>query len=454
MNITQTTKGENLVSIKISVEKADYEEQLNKSLHQLRQRANVPGFRAGMVPMGMIKKMYGTSAKIEVLNNLVSDSLNKHIVDSKLNLIGYPMNDLDNQQPNDLESQDNMDFYFEAALRPEINVDYTNTMVDFYHIVPEEEDIQRTIDDIVERNPNTSHPETVGENDRLEVKIREAKDGQEVEGGYEKDGLYFNMSQIKNKTQRKKFIDKEVGSEFIVNFAKVFGSEEEAAKILGEGAPAASDFNVIIDDAIRNEKPELDEEFFKKIFPNQEIKDLDAFKTAVKAEMEKQHEAETDPILFNRMIDELVAAVKFDLPDAFMKRWIVENSQGNLNAEDVENNYENDYVKGIRWQLIEDSIVKANPELIIKDEEVKDFVLKQIFPGIDYATLEDDMKANLDKIAANYLKDDKQVEQLKNQLADVKMTAFLKGKMNINYTETTAADFMKQLEKENKSKKK
>ena len=452
MNITQSAKGENLISIKISIVKADYEEQLNKSLHQLRQRANVPGFRAGMVPMGMIKKMYGTSAKMEVLNNLVSDSLNKHIVDNKLNVIGYPLSDLENQQPNDLEHQDDMDFYFEAALRPEINIDYTNTMVDFYHIVPEEEDIQRAIDDIVSRNPNTSHPETVGEDDRIEIKIREAKDGKEVEGGFQKDGLYFNMSQIKNKTQRKKFIDKEVGSEFIVNFAKVFGSEEEAAKILGQDAPAASDFNIIIDDAIRNEKPELNEEFFKKIFPKDEIKDLDAFKQAVKGEMEKQFVAETDPILFNKMIDELVAAVKFDLPDAFLKRWIVENSQGKISAEDVERNYEKDYVKGLRWQLIEDSIAAANPELIVTDEELKQFVLKQIFPGIDYATMEDDMKANLDKIAANYLKDAQQVEHLKNQLADVKMTNFLKGKMNINYTETNYKDFLKKLEEDRKEK--
>ena len=450
MNITQTAKGDNLVSIKISIEKADYEEKLNKSLHQLRQRANVPGFRAGMVPMGMIKKMYGTSAKMEVLNTLVSDSLNKHIVDNKLNVIGYPLSDLENQQPNDIEHQDQMDFCFEAALRPEINIDYTNTMVDFYHIVPEEEDVQRAIDDLLERNPNTSHPETVGEDDRLELKIREAKNGKEVEGGYQRDGLYFSMSQIKNKTQRKKFIDKEVGSEFIVNFAKVFGSEEEAAKILGQDAPAASDFNIIIDDAIRNEKPELNEEFFKKIFPKDDIKDLDAFKQAVKGEMEKQFTAETDPILFNKMIDELVAAVKFDLPDAFLKRWIVENSQGKISAEDVEKNYETDYVKGLRWQLIEDSIASANPELIITDEELKTFVLKQIFPGIDYETLEDDMKANLDKIAANYLKDAQQVEHLKNQLADIKMTSFLKGKMNINYAETNYKDFMKKLEEDRK----
>lgn len=454
MNITQSIKGENLISIKMNVEKADYEELVNKTLKQMRQKANMPGFRPGMVPMGMIKRMYGTTAKMETLNDLVSENLNKYIFDNKLDLIGYPLSDLDQQQPADLENAENFDFYFEAALRPEINVDFTNTMVDFYHIVPTDEEVGNVIDDLLTRNPNTSHPETVGEDDRIEIKIREAKNGKEIEGGFQKDGLYFNMSQIKNKTQRKKFVGKEVGSEFVVNFAKVFGSEEEASMVLGKDAPTASDFNIIIDDAIRNEKPELNGEFFEKIFPKKDIKDLDAFKAAVKVEMEKQHEAETDPILFNKMIDELVEAVKFNLPDNYLKRWITDNSQGKITAEDVEKNYESDYVKGLRWQLIEDSIVKANPELVIKDEELKDFVLRQIFPGIDYASLEDDMKANLDKIAANYLKDQEQVNHLKNQLADIKMTAFLKGKMNINYTDTTAADFMKKLEKERKANKK
>jgi len=452
MNITQTAKGENLLSIKISVEKADYQETVEKTLKQMRHRANVPGFRPGMVPMGMIKKMYGASAKMEALNTVVSESLNKHIVDNKLDLLGYPLSDTELQQPADIENEDNFDFYFEAALRPEINVDYTNTMVDFYHIVPTDEEVDKVVEDLQQRNPNTSHPETVGENDRLEMKVREAKDGKEVEGGFEKDGLYIHMDQIKDEDSRKQLIGKEVGSEFIINMAKAFGSEEAVTKVLGNDAPAGSDYNIIIDDAIRDEKPELDEEFFKKIFPKEEIKDLDAFKKAVKAEMEKQHEAETDPILFSKMIDELVAAVKFDLPDAYMKRWIVDNSQGKITAEDVEKNYEKDYVKGIRWQLIEDSIVKANPELIIKDEEVKDFVLKQIFPGIDYATLEDDMKANLDKIAANYLKDEQQVNHLKNQLADIKMTKFLKGKMNINYSEVSSSEFMKKLEEERKAK--
>ena len=450
MNITQSTKGENLISIKISVEKADYQETVEKSLRQLRQRANVPGFRPGMVPMGMVKKMYGANAKMEALNTVVSDALNKHIADNKLDLIGYPLSDNEQQQPADLENQDDIDFYFEAAIRPEINIDYTNTMVDFYHIIPTDEEVDKVIEDLIERNPDTSHPETVGENDRLEMKVREAEDGKEVEDGFQKDGVYIHMDQIKDEECRKQLIGKEVGAEFIINLAKAFGSEEAVAKILGEEAPVDSDYNIIIDDAIRNEKPELNEDFFEKIFPKQDVKDLDTFKQKVKAEMEKQHEAETDPILFNKMIDELVAAVRFDLPDAFLKRWIVENSRGEVKAEDIEKNYEKDYVKGLRWQLIEDSIVKANPELIITDEELKNFVLRQIFPGIDYATVEDDMKANLDKIAANYLKEEAQVNQLKNQLADVKMTAFLKGKMNINYAETNYKDFLAKLEEERK----
>ena len=452
MNITQSTKGDNLISIKISVEKSDYQETVEKTLKDMRRRANVPGFRPGMVPMGMIKKMYGASAKMEALNTVVSDSLNKHIMDNKLDLIGYPLSDLDQQQPADLDKEEDIDFYFEAALRPEINVDYTNTMVDFYHIIPTDEEVDKVVEDLQQRNPDTSHPETVGENDRLELKVREAEDGKELEGGFQKDGLFIHMDQIKDKESREMIVGKEVGAEFIINFTKAFDSEEAVAKVLGEDAPVDSDYNIIIDDAIRDEKPELNEDFFEKIFPKQEVKDLDTFKQKVKAEMEKQHEAEADPILFNKMVDELVAAVHFDLPDAFLKRWLVENSRGEIKADDIEKNYEKDYVKGLRWQLIEDSIVKANPELIITDEELKNYVLRQIFPGIDYNTLEDDMKANLDKIAANYLKDGKQNEQLKNQLADVKMTQFLKGKMNINYTDTTPEDFVKKLEEERKSK--
>ena len=450
MNTTQTPKGEHLVSIQINVAKEDYEPQVKKELNKLQKKANIPGFRAGMVPFGMIKKMYGPQATIEVLNTMVSETLNNYIFDNKLDLIGYPLSDLDHQQPVDFDSQDSLDFFFEAALRPEIHVDFSKSAIDFTHVIADDKSVDKTIEELVERNPIVSHPETVEENDTLELKVREAQNGEEVDGGFQKDYVMFPVNDIRTKTLKKKVIGKEVGSEFIVNFAELLGSEEKVTKLLGENAPAASDFNIIIDDIRREEVPVLDEEFFKKIYPNKDITDLETFRAYVKADMERQYESETDRILFTKMIDNLVDNTPFTLPDAFLKRWIAENNQGKLSAEDIEKNYDSNYSKGLRWQLIEDSIVKENTDLAIKDEEVNAFLRSQIFPGLDYETMDDDMKGRIDKITENYLKNEDQVNNVKNQLADLKMTAFLKTKMKINYTDKTYDDFVKDLEAETK----
>ena len=452
MNTTQTQKGEQLISIQINVVKEDYEPQVKKELNKLKQKAQVPGFRPGMVPFGMIKKMYGAQATIEVLNTLVSETLNNYILENKLDLIGFPLSDPEHQQPVDFEGQDSIDFFFEAATRPEIKVDYTKAKVDFAHVIADDAAIDKTIEELIGRNPDITHPETVGEDDILELKVREAEDGQELEDGFKKDYVLLDLKDVRTKTNKKKFIGKEVGAEFIVNLSVMLGSNEKAAKILGNDAPADSDYNIIIDDIRHEVKPELNEEFFKKIFPDKEIKDADAFRAAVKEEMEKQYTNETDRILFTKMIDALVDNTPFNLPDEFLKRWIYENNQGKLSVEDIEKNYADNYSKGLRWQLIEDSIVKENMELAITDEEVRGFLRSQIFPGLDYNTMDDDMKGRLDKIVDNYLKNEEQVNNLKNQIADVKMTNFLKTKMAINYTDQTYDDFVKTLEAESKKK--
>ena len=197
MNTTQTQKGEQLISIQINVLKDDYEPQVKKELNKLKQRAQVPGFRPGMVPFGMIKKMYGAQATVEVLNTLVSDALNKYIVDNKLDLIGFPLSDPDKQQPADFESQESLDFFFEAALRPEIKVDYSKLSIDFAHVVADDATLDKTIEELIERNPEITHPETVGENDILQLKVREAEDGNEIEGGFKKDYVLLDLKDVK-----------------------------------------------------------------------------------------------------------------------------------------------------------------------------------------------------------------------------------------------------------------
>jgi len=447
MNTTQTSKGENLISIKVSLNKSDYEKTVNDQLKKFQHKANIPGFRVGKAPMGMIKKMYGPSVLVEEVNKLVSDELNKHITENKLNLIGYPLNDMEQQQPEDLENAEELNFFFEAAIRPEIKPDLGAIKMEFSKIIANEEEINKTVDSLIERNPIITHPEKIGENDKIEAKICEAEDGQELEDGFKKT-VRFDMNQIK-KTSRKQLLDKEEGAEFIFNFEKAAG-EKEAKKILGEDAPTDSDFNIIIDGITHEEKPELNEEFFNTIFPNQEVKDVETFRSKVKEEMEKQYEAETDPILFNKMIDKLIDEVKFDMPDGFVKRWIVTNSQGKVTDEEMEKNYESNYAKGIRWQMIEDAIVKDNLDLVVKDEELRDFVAHQIFPGTDLNSLDEKTKEQILSIADNYLKREDQQERLRNQMADVKMTRFLKEKMDITYKETTYEAFLEELKKDSK----
>lgn len=448
MNITQTSKGDNLISIKINILKEDYEAKVNASLKTFQRKANVPGFRPGKVPFGMVKKIYGTSVFMEELNKLISEGLNNHIIDNKLDLIGYPLNDTDYKEPMDPEKQAELDFHFVAATKPEINVDYAKFSMDFFKIVPTDEEVEKAIESIVERNPNRLHPETVGNEDAIEIKVKEAdENGNEIEEGYAKT-FSMHLDQVTDDESKNMLIGKELGSEFIFNFAKALGSDEAAANVLGKDAPANSNYNIIIDDIVRNEKPELNEEFFEKVFPGKEIKDLNAFKAAVKVEMEKQYLAESDRILFNKIIEKLVTEIEFALPDTFLKRWIVENSQGKITEEDAEKNYDNNYVKGLRWQLIEDAIVKQNTDLIVKDDEVREFMKRQFFPGLDLESLDDDMKERLDNLATSLMKNDEQVDNMRNQLADMKMTHFLKDKITINYKEVNYEEFAKAIAEE------
>ena len=346
MNTTQTLKGELLAGIQVTLVKADYEAEVTKALKDYQHKATLPGFRQGKVPFGMIKKMYGQGVLIEKINQKVSEALNNHIIENKLDVIGYPLPDLEQGQPNDLDTQEELNFYFEAALKPEINVVLKDHKIEDFNIKASEEEIDRTIKSIQDNN-------------------------------------------------------------------KV---EEQPA--------------------------ELNEELFAKIFPGQEVKDVETFRAKVAVEMEKQYVLEAERMFYNRAVDQLVEKIKFNLADTFLKRWIVENSEGKITAEEVENNYDNSYVKSLRWQLIEEALVKQNPELIIKEEEVRNFVRSMYFGHMNVETLDEETKKRLEDIIDAIIKDDNQRQNINNQIADKKLTAYLKENMTVTVVDTDYEGFV------------
>ena len=347
MKTIQTAKGDLLAGIQIDINKADYAEDVKKELKNYQHKATLPGFRQGKVPFGMIEKMYGSAVTFDKLNKKVSEALNNHIIENKLDVMGYPLSDPDKQQPTDPETQETMSFFFEVGLKPEIKVELGKIAMNDYNIKASDKEIDETIKRIQEGNKK---------DDKL---------------------------------------------------------------------------------------PELNEELFKMIFPGKDIKDVETFRKEIATEMERQYVVEAERMFLNNAIDKLVSEVKFDMPDAFLKRWIVANSEGKISEEDVEKNYDNVYSKTFRWQLIEETIAKANPELVLKEEELREFVTKMYFGNLDLAGMDEDMKKRLDGIVDSVLKDENQRENIKNQVADNKVTAFLKKAMKVKVVDTDYEGFVK-----------
>ena len=346
MKTTQTAKGDLLATIQIDIEKADYAEDVKKELKNFQHKATLPGFRQGKVPFGMVEKMYGQSVAFDQLNKKVSEALNKHIVENKLDIMGYPLNDPEKQQPVDPMSDDTKSFFFEIGLKPEVKVELDKVTINDYNIKASDKEIDATISRIQEGNKKDDKP------------------------------------------------------------------------------------------------AELNEELFKLIFPGKDIKDVETFRKEVAAEMERQYVVEAERMFFNNAVDKLVEEIKFDMPDSFLKRWIVANSEGKITEEDAEKNYDNTYSKSFRWQLIEESIVKANPELVLKEEELREFVTKMYFGNLDLAGMDEDMKKRLDGIVDSVLKDENQRQNIQNQVADNKLTAFLKKAMKVKVVDTDYEGFV------------
>lgn len=349
MNITQTAKGDLLATIQINLVKADYEEDVNKTLKNYQHKTTMPGFRQGKVPLNMIKKMYGQTVLMEKLNKKVSEALNNYLNDNKLDIIGYPLPDPNKEQTVNPENQEEINFYFEVAFKPVINLNLKDYQINDYNIKASEDDIDKTIKNIQDNNK--------------------------------------------------------------------------------------------VDD-----KPaELNEDLFNKIFPNQEVKNIDNFRSKIAVEMEKQYKIESERMFYNKAIDKLVEEVKFVMPDNFLKRWIVENSKGKITAEDVEKDYDNTYSKSFKWQIIEEIIIKQNPDLIIKEEETRNFVRESYFKHIDTEKMDDDTKKKLNEIIDTILKDEEQNRNINNQLIENKLTAYLKKNMNVSVINIDYDGFVKAL---------
>lgn len=456
MNVTKETTGDLTAVLKIEVSSEDYKEAVEKELKNYRKKANMPGFRPGQVPMGLIKKMYEKPVRAEQVQNVMTEAMYKYIDDNKIELLGTPMANNEKTPQIDWDNQFDYTFYFDIALQPSFDIDLGSQNTTYYRITPTDDILNRFVEDIQRRFGKFEVPETVGENDLVYGEIKELdQEGNVKEGGIQTP-TSLSVDLISMVTIKKKFLGAKKDDVIVFNLAKAFKNVTELAAMLRIDKEKAKEFKSDVEFRIssisRITKHELNEELYSKAYANRNIKTEEEFRQAAKEDLVNTYSKEADRYFLNETSKQLVETSKIELPDEFMKRWLVETNQGKVEEKEITDNY-NTYRDSIKWQLIESKLMEKYKLEVSKDEiktYYKDALISNYFPVVENETEEqkNEREKSIEKIADNMLENKEQGKQVYEYLFDQKLTATLKSQTKCEIKEISMEDFSQLIKKQ------
>lgn len=436
MNISRENATQLSAYIKIELEPADYQTAVANELKAYRKKVQLNGFRAGMVPAGLVKKMYGKAILAEEVNKIISDKLQQYIADEKLDILGQPIPAKDEETVADFENPDKFVFWFEIGLAPEFELHLDKLSVPHYKIEIDDDMVAKYEDDLRRRYGQLTSPEKAAEEDLLGGEfVQLDADGQVLEGGFNvKTSIAINTLGLK--TIQKKFIGKAVHDAIDFPIQKAFKNTTDLAAMLHiskeEAEKLEGDARFTIESISHIDPAELNEDLYKKVYPSADIKDEAGFKDAIRNEAERFYGRDTDRKFMNDVIDNLVEKTAITLPDDFMKRWILQGDtnrkagEAALTPEIVEKEYPV-YANSIKWQLIESRLIKDN-NIDIKPEDLRAFyrdrVLSQYFP---IQSQDEETNKRIDRVIDSMMQNQEEIKRVYDAMMDEKMTEiFLK----------------------------
>ncbi len=421
-------------TVEVRLTKNEVETEVNKALKDYQRKATMPGFRVGKVPFGMVKKMYGSAITAEQINKKVSDALNNHLEENKIQFLGYPVADYERSGRIDFDSQDEYNFYFLLGLKPVLNFDLSSLSMEYAKVTVDDAEVNRTIEKMLTDYPRTINPEQVANGDRIVLKAVEADEsGRELENGYQTQ-MTINLGSEDHSSLVEVFSGRPDGDEFLINFSDYFAKEKVVELLhLGDENQHLADrpFNVVIDEIQRTEPSVLDEEFFGRMFPGQEINTEEAFRARIAEEIQKHFDSQADYLLYIQVLKQLLTEENIPLPDNFLKRWLIENAAGRENETDIEKNFES-YKKSFRYQLFTEQLKSEFPELIVSIDEVKQFAFNRYYGPYLSAFGNDEafVKKLMDGMD-DILRKNGEGERILNQLEENKMVSLFREKVQL-----------------------
>lgn len=436
----------------ITFGKDDYQAEVDKQLKDYRKKANVPGFRPGQVPMGMIKRRFGTSVKMDVVNKLLGEKLYGYVRENKIQMLGEPLPS-DKQKEIDPEKDEEMEFVFDIAVAPEFKAELTSAdTVDYYDIDVDDKLVDGQVDMFRSRTGHYDKAEAYdpAQNDMLKGDLRELDaDGNAKEDGVVVESAVIMPEYIKVDEQKALFNDAKPGSVITFNPKKAYpDNDAELTSLLNidkeKAATMESDFTYLVTEISRFVKGEVNQELFDTVFGKDAVKDEAAFRQKIAEGIKLQLTADTDyKFLFDvrAYLEDKVGELQF--PDALLKRVMLNNNK-DKDEKFVDDNYEAS-IKELKWHLIKEQLVAAN-EIKVDDKDLKSVAkdaTRAQFAQYGMSNVPDEY---LEKYAEDMLKERKNIDSLVDRAIDVKLIAALKSVVKLNKKTVSLDDFNKMMQ--------
>ncbi|WP_108802195.1 trigger factor [Aquimarina sp. Aq107] len=440
MNISKEQLDDLNAVVTVDIAKADYSDKVDNILKDYRKNANIPGFRKGHVPMGLVKKQYGRAVLVDEVNKLLQDALNKYLTEEKLDVLGNP---LPKEQENFDWDSDDYSFEFELGLAPKFEVKLNGKKaITHYKIVASDEMIDNQIKTI-QKQYGKLVPKDAAEKDDL-IAGTFVNEEKEIN-----NQTTISLDKIKGKRNLDKFIGSKVGDVLTLKTKGLFSDDQDLINALKVSQDDAKGLEVevtfTISEINNQELAELDQDLFDKIYGKDTVKTVTELKEKIKEDADRQFVQQSDQQLLNDVTESVLENTKFDLPAEFLQKWIQATGEQPLTEDEAKDEYEKSE-KGLRFQLIEGKLINDN-NLQVTFEELKEFA-KNLIKGqmAQFGQMSPEDK-ELEDIAARILSNQDEVKRISEQLMSQKLLGYYKENVKLKEKEVSFDDFVKEVYK-------
>lgn len=443
MNITKHDIDSLNAEITISVTPNDYENRVNDGIKKVQRQASMPGFRPGKVPVGLIKKQYGTQILVDEINKILNDAIYKYIEENKIEILGNPLPK--NQTSVDFTNQKDFDFVYELGLAPAFNIQLDGNLSFNYKTVKVDDTLVDKYVNDVRRNYGTPvNPETAGEKDVVFVDINELDENGSIKAGGIFKSTSVSFERLKSETAKSKLLGVKREDKIVLNINELYETALDKSVSLGIDKELAESTNCQLQLTVKNisrmEDAELNQELFDKVYGSNTVTSEAEFRAKISEELGKMFNVDSERFLKTEVENKLIEKLNINLPDTFLKRWLMAVNEKPVTEEELEKDYPN-YAKAMQWRLIENKIIKDNGISVSEEDaqqEAKLFVKSEYARYGQVPTEED-----LEKISKDLLAKEKDAQRIYENLYSKKVLSLIKEKCNLETKEVSYEDFFK-----------